>query len=185
MKLRLAALFPLLLISSLLLFSTACIKDRTATAGTTSGDLAANSATSDVTDPVAQTPITEEELEVLRANFYRVNFEFNSAELGEVAREVLAANAEILMRHLDVSVQIEGHSDRWGSDIYNLALGQRRADSVFRYLTNYGVQAAQLKVISYGEERPMVAEGNHSAEAPNRRAEFLVMAGATSAASSY
>ena len=89
------------------------------------------------------------------------------------------------MRHSDVNVQIEGHSDHWGSDIYNLALGQRRADSVFRYLTNYGVLNAQLKVISYGEERPMVSEGNQTNEAPNRRAEFLVMAGTSTAASSY
>ena len=185
MKLHLATLFPLLLISSLLLLSSACLKDKTATSGQTSGDQTTASAAASDTEAVEQTPITEQELEVLRANFYRVNFGFNSADLSEVAREVLAANAEILMRHDDVSVQIEGHSDHWGSDIYNLALGQRRADSVFRYLNNYGVLSAQLKVISYGEERPMVAEGNHTAESPNRRAEFLVMAGRTTAASSY
>tara|TARA_Y100001934_G_scaffold235196_1_gene285787 strand:- start:256 stop:813 length:558 start_codon:yes stop_codon:yes gene_type:complete len=185
MKLNLAALFPLLLLSTTLLFSSACLKDKTATSGTTSGETAADAVTREPNEQTAQTPITEEELEILRANFYRVNFDFNSAELGETAREVLAANAEILMRHNDVTVQIEGHSDHWGSDVYNLALGQRRADSVSRYLTNYGVPAAQLKVISYGEERPMVAEGNRSSEAPNRRAEFLVVTGATAAASSY
>jgi len=185
MKLRSTALFPLLLLATPLLFGSACMKDKTATAGTSSGDLV-NSAQSVTEEASARpVPITEEELAVLRANFYRVNFEFNSADLGGVAREVLSANAEILMRHTDVLVQVEGHSDHWGSDVYNLALGQRRADSVFRYLTSYGVATTQLKVISYGEERPMVAEGTRTREAANRRAEFLVMTGAVSAASSY
>jgi peptidoglycan-associated lipoprotein len=184
MKLRLATLFPLLLLSTLLLLSSACLKDKTAMSGTTSGDTVSSMTDADSASET-QTPITEEELEVLRANFYRVNFDFNSADLGDVAQEVLAANAEILMRHSAVTVQIEGHSDHWGSDIYNLALGQRRADSVFRYLSNYGVLNTQLKVISYGEERPMIAEGNQVNEAPNRRAEFLVMAGTSTAASSY
>jgi peptidoglycan-associated lipoprotein len=185
MKIRTVALFPLLLLATAMLLSSGCMKDKTATAGTTSGDLAHSAALTDAEPTPAPTPITEEELEVLRANFYRVNFEFNSADLGRVAREVLAANAELLMRHPDVTVQVEGHSDRWGSDIYNLALGQRRAESVRRYLNDYGVGATQLRVISYGEERPMVTEGSHVAEAPNRRAEFLVMTGAISAASSY
>jgi peptidoglycan-associated lipoprotein len=185
MKLRSTALFPLLLLATPMLFGSACMKDKTATAGTSSGDLLSSAGSVTAEDLAAPTPITEEELAVLRANFYRVNFEFNSADLGGVAREVLAANAEILMRHPGVRVQVEGHSDHWGSDVYNLALGQHRADSVFRYLTNYGVPQTQLKVISYGEERPMVAEGDRTVEAPNRRAEFLVMTGAVTAASSY
>jgi len=185
MKLRLVALFPLLLLAIAMLLSSACMKDKTATAGTHSGSVATSESGTTEAVVEAPTPITEAELEILRANFYRVNFEFNSADLGQSTREVLAANAELLMRHPDVSVQIEGHSDHWGSSIYNLALGQRRADSVYRYLASYGVSEMQLKVISFGEERPIVAEGNRSSEAPNRRAEFLVLSGVQAAASSY
>ncbi len=185
MKFRLSALFPLLILATAMLLSSACMKDKAATAGTNSGAIAASDTATSEQAHEAPTPITEEELEILRANFYRVNFEFNSADLSEPTREVLSANAEVLMRHPDVSVQIEGHSDHWGSSIYNLALGQRRADSVYRYLNSYGVPEGQLKVISFGEERPIVAEGDRGSEAPNRRAEFLVLAGVQAAASSY
>ncbi len=131
------------------------------------------------------TPITEEELATLHANFNRVLFQYDSAELDEDSRKVLAANAEILLAHFDVSIQVEGHADHWGSDVYNLALGQRRAEAVRTYLTTYGVPMAQLRAISYGEERPLIGEGDRNTEAPNRRAEFLVIVGNNVANSSY
>lgn len=147
--------------------------------------------TSGTTAPVAEqvetanTPITEAEMETLRANFLRVHFEFDKAVLTEDARTALAENAELLLAHPDVSVQIEGHADHWGSDIYNLALGQRRGDAVKTFLLDLGVSGQQLTVISYGEERPLVGDGDRDKEAPNRRAEFVVTAGSEKAASSY
>jgi peptidoglycan-associated lipoprotein len=130
-------------------------------------------------------PITDEEMATLRANFLRVHFEFDAAVLTEDARTALRENAGILLQHKDVKVQIEGHADHWGSDIYNLALGQRRGETVRSYLLNYGVSNAQLTVISYGEERPLVGDGDRLSEAPNRRAEFIVTNGADKAKSSY
>jgi len=133
----------------------------------------------------ATSEITDEELETLRANFNRVHFEYDRSSLTEDTRKALRENAEILLAHRDVAVQIEGHADHWGSDIYNLALGQRRAETVKNYLIDFGVLPGQLSIISYGEERPLVGDGDRMTEAPNRRAEFTVTTGNEKAASSY
>ncbi len=168
------------------LATTGCPPDRGA-AAKTSGDIAAEGATSDAGDElVGDSTITRRELDLLRSNFERVHFDFDSSTLDEPSREILAANADILVKHPDVRVRVEGHADHWGSDIYNLALGQRRAEAVRGYLTALGVSSAQLELISYGEERPLVGDGERSAEAPNRRAEFLVIvAGESAIGSSY
>ncbi len=150
----------------------------------TSGDLTGTS-DDDAAGIADNAPITQEEINTLQENFAKVHFEFDRSELDEPTRSVLAANAQILMAHRDVQVRVEGHADSYGSDIYNLALGQRRADSVLRYLTDLGVSAKQLDVISYGEERPLVDAGEQGKEAPNRRAEFLVVVGGEIARSSY
>ena len=125
-------------------------------------------------NPFDGSDLTGAELETLVANFERVHFAYDVAELDEASRDVLATNAEILLAHPELQVKVEGHADRWGSDIYNLALGQSRAESVKAYLLNMGVLASQLQVISFGEERPLTAEGSRDIEAPNRRAEFFV-----------
>jgi len=174
-------LVPLTL-SVLLLATTGCI-DRSAKSANTTGDTSADLAETSGSENAA--PITEQELQRLRYNFHRVHFDYDSANLKDKTRQVLAANAEILMRHPNVEVQVEGHADHWGSDVYNLALGQRRAESVRRFLTSYGVANDQLKVISFGEERPLVDEADRAVEAPNRRAEFLVIVGTDGISSSY
>ncbi len=133
----------------------------------------------------AKSDITDEELETLRANFNRVHFDYDRSTLTEDTRKALRENAEILLAHRDVAVQIEGHADHWGSDIYNLALGQRRAETVKNYLIDFGVLPGQLSIISYGEERPLVGDGDRVTEAPNRRAEFTVTTGNDKAESSY
>ncbi len=147
-------------------------------AAKTSGDLATEGAgdTGDAGDAlVGDSTITQSELDALRANFERVHFDYDRAELDDPSRATLAANAEILVKHPDVRVRVVGHADHWGSDIYNRALGQRRADAVRGYLQDMGVRTDQLEVISYGEERPLVGDAARSEEAPNRRAEFLVI----------
>jgi len=179
---RLANVLVPVLLSALLLLTTGCI-DRRAKAASTAGD--ASTSQADASGSAEETPITEQELQRLRYNFHRVHFDYDSAMLQGKTRQVLAANAEILMRHPSVEVQVEGHADHWGSDVYNLALGQRRAESVRRFLTSYGVANDQLKVISFGEERPLVDESDRDVEAPNRRAEFLVIVGTDAISSSY
>ena len=143
---------------------------------TASGAQEADESESSNTDVALEgSDITHEDLQTLVSNFERVHFDYDMSELDSKSREVLAANAEILLAHPELKVKVEGHADHWGSDIYNLALGQKRAESVKAYLLNLGVLGEQLEVISFGEERPLTAsQGDRAAEAPNRRAEFFV-----------
>jgi peptidoglycan-associated lipoprotein len=76
-----------------------------------------------------------------------------------------------------VGVQIEGHTDERGSSEYNLALGQQRAASVKRYLTQHGIADARITIISYGEEKPAAQGHDETAYSVNRRAEFVITVG--------
>ncbi len=107
----------------------------------------------------------------------RIHFEFNSAELSGAAQQTLAAKAAVLTSDPTIRIRIEGHADERGSDEYNLALGNRRATSAMRYLTQRGVSAGRLETVSYGEERPLHTGSGESAWAQNRRDEFQVTAG--------
>jgi peptidoglycan-associated lipoprotein len=114
----------------------------------------------------------------LVANFARVHFATDSATLDRSAQDALTANAAILSDHATVRVEIEGHADERGTVDYNLALGQRRAATVERWLVGQGVPPSRLRVTTMGEERPLVAAGTEVAWAENRRAEFRVITGA-------
>ncbi len=80
----------------------------------------------------------------------------------------------VLREYADLTLRIEGHCDERGSNEYNLALGQRRAEAVRRYLLSYGLDASRFNTISYGEERPLVRASSEDAWSQNRRSEFAV-----------
>jgi peptidoglycan-associated lipoprotein len=101
-----------------------------------------------------------------------IHFAFDQASLSSEAREMLAANAVVLKTNPELTINIEGHCDNRGSDEYNLALGERRAQAAKEYLVSLGVAADRLQVISYGEEQALDAANNVTAWAKNRRAEF-------------
>lgn len=105
----------------------------------------------------------------------QVYFAYDQSMLSDQAREILAANAAILQTVPDVKVSVEGHCDDRGSDEYNLALGERRAQTVRSYLVSLGISPERLLTISYGEERPSVAGNTEMAWAKNRRAEFKML----------
>lgn len=107
-------------------------------------------------------------------NFNRVFFDFDSAELNAEGRAALDANAVILGEYADIRVEVQGHADERGTTEYNLALGQKRADAVVRYLLSRNVSTARVKSVSYGEERPADGRSVETAWSSNRRAEFLV-----------
>jgi peptidoglycan-associated lipoprotein len=135
--------------------------------------------------PLGEEGISEQELEEARRKVAElrqkqggvlatVYFEFDDFSLSDQAKAVLAQNAAWLMNNSQRDVIIEGHCDERGTDEYNVALGERRANSAKRYLISLGVNAAQLSTISFGEERPAV-QGHTEAEwAKNRRAEFVL-----------
>lgn len=105
-----------------------------------------------------------------------VYFDFDKSDLRQDARDVLSKNAEALLKKIaDAKVQIAGHCDERGSDEYNLALGDRRAKSVAKYLINLGVSADRISTISYGKEKPAVDGHDEAAWSKNRRAEFVIV----------
>ena len=81
----------------------------------------------------------------------------------------LQMQAQYLAQYPNISVTIEGHADERGTREYNLALGERRANSVKDYLAALGVNPARMKTISYGKERPVASGSNEAAWGQNRR----------------
>jgi peptidoglycan-associated lipoprotein len=103
-----------------------------------------------------------------------VHFAFDSYTLSNEAKAILEQKANWLNERSDVAVQIEGHCDERGTTAYNLALGERRANSVKQYLTTLGVQTPRLSTISYGEELPVASGHSEDAWSKNRRAHFAI-----------
>lgn len=102
-----------------------------------------------------------------------VYFGFDDYSLSSTAQSTLGSLADSLKKG-GAMVQIEGHCDERGSIEYNLALGERRANSVKNYLVQVGVDGSRLSTISYGEEKPAAEGHSESTWAKNRRAEFVV-----------
>lgn len=144
-----------------------------------------------VDDPVpAETPVevppVPDEVVIPDPEPYRyqtVYFDYDSWFLTYESRDVLERNAEYLLNRspglfvtahnltIPDEILIEGHCDERGSTEYNLALGERRADAVRQFYVAYGVDVARIRVISYGEEQPVVVGHNEAAWRWNRRAE--------------
>ena len=103
-----------------------------------------------------------------------ISFDFDKYDLRTDARTVLDRKASFLNQNSSVRVQIEGHCDERGTNEYNLALGERRANAAKQYLTTAGISAGRLSTISYGEERPLDPGHNEAAWARNRRAHFVI-----------
>lgn len=103
-----------------------------------------------------------------------INFLYDSTEIEPDWQPVLDKHAEYIKANPNTKVQIEGHCDERGTDDYNIALGQKRADTVRNYLVSKGVDQNRLTTISYGKMRPLVNDGSAQGMAQNRRAMFLV-----------
>lgn len=103
-----------------------------------------------------------------------IHFEFDSSALLPMAQDLLNQKAEYIMSESGQGITIEGHCDERGTDAYNMALGERRAEAAKAFLVNLGVSASQINTISYGEERPVDPGKNEEAWAKNRRAHFTL-----------
>ncbi len=135
-------------------------------------------------EPVAEEPEPEPEPEpekevvpmmvpavVMQEDIY---FDFDKSTLTPAAQDSLLRKAEWLRENPDATVTIEGHCDERGTNEYNLALGDRRAESAKAFLADLGIDPARLTTISYGEERPVDPRSTEEAWAKNRRAHFVV-----------
>jgi peptidoglycan-associated lipoprotein len=100
----------------------------------------------------------------------RVLFDTDSSDVDAEGRAILDSQAAWLSKYPNVRVTIEGHADERGTREYNLALGERRANSAKNYLASAGVDASRITTISYGKERPEAMGSDESAWAQNRRA---------------
>lgn len=105
-----------------------------------------------------------------------VYFDFDRAELRNDSRERLAGNARFLKERPELVIAIEGHADERGTGEYNLALGDRRANTTQSYLGSLGVPGDRLRSVSYGEERPECVESGEDCWWRNRRAQFVIVA---------
>ena len=99
----------------------------------------------------------------------RVFFATNETVLTTASRETLRKQAGWLRKNSDVNVVLEGHADERGTREYNLALGERRANSAKDYLMTYGISSDRISVLSYGKERPVDSGSSPLAWSKNRR----------------
>jgi len=105
-----------------------------------------------------------------------VYFPFNSSNLRTNAISALDINTEVLKKFPSLKVQVEGHCDERGSVQYNLALGEKRAQSIKDYLVASGISSDRISTISFGKERPISVEHNEMSWSKNRRGNFVIIA---------
>jgi peptidoglycan-associated lipoprotein len=107
-------------------------------------------------------------------NLKDIHFKFDKYDLDSDSRTILKDNAEYLKNNPGVHVEIQGHCDERGTNNYNTALGERRAQSTKQYLVSQGVDSSNVHVVSFGEEKPFCFESGESCWYKNRRAHFMV-----------
>jgi peptidoglycan-associated lipoprotein len=121
--------------------------------------------------PVVQVPVkTMSAEEEFRANVQDIFFDYDADAIRSDAQATLSRDASYLVSHPDVKIVIGGYCDERGSDEYNLALGQRRAEAAQNSLVTAGVAASRIRVISYGKEKPFCTESDEACWQQNRRA---------------
>jgi len=103
-----------------------------------------------------------------------IHFAFDSSLLSDQARQTLISKAKYLRTNPEITVTVEGHCDDRGTNTYNIALGERRAESVKMFLVDQGIGTNRLNTVSYGAERPIATEHDEASWAENRRAQFVV-----------
>ena len=152
--------------------SPATSTDYTLTATGSSGASAESSTRITVTQPpppprAAAPSMTDEEL--FTQNVRDVYFDYDSSDLRATDTSTAQQDASFLRSHPGMKILIGGYCDERGSAEYNMVLGQGRADALKKALTNDGVDASRIRVISYGKEKPFCTEQNESCWQQNRR----------------
>lgn len=129
-----------------------------------------------VTAPPAPPPPPRElsDVEFWTTKVKDVFFDFDRYDIRQDARQILMGNARALAERRHLRFTIEGHCDERGSERYNLALGDKRANAARDFLISQGVSAGRIDTISYGEERPFREGSDEAAWAQNRRAHFVL-----------
>lgn len=103
-----------------------------------------------------------------------VYFDFDKSVIRDDQKPRIIGNAEYLKANPQIAIRVEGNCDERGTNEYNMALGERRAKSGKKYLTNLGIAADRIKTISFGEEKPLNYGHDESAWSQNRRDDFVI-----------
>ena len=173
----------LILVIPGLLFMVSCAK-KTNTVPIGMGDMAGSSvmAPTDEECPpegTKETVLADETAKIVKTGksaFVNedIYFDYDKAVLTPAAQSILKQKAAFLRQYPDVTVSIEGNCDERGTNEYNLALGERRAQSAKAFLVDMGIAAKRLSTISYGEERPLDPGHDEGAWRKNRRDHFVI-----------
>jgi peptidoglycan-associated lipoprotein len=162
---------------------TSGVKTVTPTATTTyhlvaRGEGGSADATASVTvnpPPAVQVPVnTMSAEEEFKANVQDIFYDYDTYDVRADAQATLSKDASYLVSHSDLKIVIGGYCDERGSNEYNLALGQNRADAAKNALVTAGVAASRIRVVSYGKEKPFCTESTEECWQQNRRAGFTL-----------
>lgn len=168
---QLNKIFKGLLIALPILAITACSSSDEAANASGSQTNTGNVETTVVSPMDENGQLSEQELkaQALRET-QTIYFAFDNATIARDYEEMLSAHAAYLSKNPNLRVTVEGHADERGTPEYNIALGERRAQAVAKYLEALGVQAEQIAIVSYGEEKPLLLGQTEDVYAKNRRA---------------
>jgi peptidoglycan-associated lipoprotein len=106
-----------------------------------------------------------------------IHFDYDRSDVRSGDQGTLDQKVAILRANPDLRIRISGHCDERGSDEYNLALGNRRANAAKQYLVTQGIDAGRIETVSFGEERPVAMGRDEDSWAQNRRDEFEIIGG--------
>ena len=152
--------------------------DATSSAQSSSTNAATTASSSSSSSSASSSSAGESMSGSVKSEFAKVGttvlFDFDSAQLTDYAQRVLDRQAAFMKARPETRVIIGGHADERGTREYNLALGERRASSARDYLVAKGVNAARIRIISYGKERPASVGSTEAAWRLNRRAQTVL-----------
>ena len=161
-----------ILLAVLLAFAAGCASTPDSEPMDDAGD-AVDSEFDDASAAVPDSSMADTNISNQTLNIAPIYFDLDRYEIRSDYESILSAGA-MALKESGATVVIEGHCDERGSDDYNVALGERRAGAVRKYLYNLGVPMGQMSIVSYGEAQPAVSGSGETAWQLNRRAEFQV-----------
>jgi peptidoglycan-associated lipoprotein len=174
----------LLLVIPGLIFSASCARKQVVSEPEPAPAVDADAEAKRLADEARARALAQERLEAAKAQrgmdererFQNedVHFDYDKSNLLPEAQAILRDKAKWLMANPNVSVIIEGHCDERGTNEYNMALGDRRANGCKSFMVDLGIAAQRLTTISYGEEKPLVLGQDEAAWAKNRRGHFVI-----------
>jgi len=153
----------------LIVFLSACASKTTKPTGAEGSPDDASLSEQDTSGSPTVNPLTDPNNILSKRSVY---FDFDKYVVKDKYNSMVLSHARYLRDNSNASIRLEGNADERGSREYNLALGQRRADSVKRVMTLAGTQESQIESVSYGEEKPRAVGHNEAAWAENRRADI-------------